>query len=242
LAELDQRFQLAQEPGSLGLSCGDAGVSLAGVPLLRATANGFEPRPANEIGVLMKGAFGRDVDPADCLPRLGVIAEALNRGDLGRAMVAALHLRLPELDWEGAARIARADQALTKYDPDELRDERGRWTTDGASGSEGLEPQPNTLKPTLVSDREAPNGFTDRVCSAARIQCQITTLNDKSRPSYFSQCYEAEDACNFALAVSLLVPNKPIAVIFPDKTVVDINNGVAKVTHVGGTRLSHPLG
>jgi hypothetical protein len=242
LAELDQRFRLVNEPGSLGLSCSDTGLLLAGVPLLRTTAAGLEPRPADEIGALLKSAYGHDVDPTSWSSGLGVVAKALNQGDLGCAMVAALHLRLPELSWEGAARVTRADQALAKYDPDEPRDERGRWTTDGASGSEGLEPQPNTLKPMLVSDREAANGFTDRVCSAARIQCQITTINDKSRPSYFSQCYEAEDVCNFALAISLLVPDKPIGVIFPDKTVVDIKNGVAKVTHVGGARLSQPLG
>jgi hypothetical protein len=80
----------------------------------------------------MKGAFGRDAGRTDLLPGLDVIAQALNQDDLGRAMVAALHLRLPQLSWEGASRIARADQTLTKYDPNEPRDAHGRWTTAGA--------------------------------------------------------------------------------------------------------------
>jgi len=131
LAELDRWFRLTNEPGSLGLSCGDAGVSLAGVPLLRMTAAGFEPRPVDEIGALLKAAYGPGGDKIDPSPGLGVVAEALNQGGVGRAMVAALRLQLPELDWNGAARIAHVDQVLRKYnfDPNEPRDPRGRWTT-----------------------------------------------------------------------------------------------------------------
>ena len=67
----------------------------------------------------MKSAYGRDIGLNRPYPGLEVIAQALNQGDIGRAMVAAVQLRLPDLDEEGAAHIAFADEALTKYDPNE---------------------------------------------------------------------------------------------------------------------------
>jgi hypothetical protein len=36
-------FKLSNHPGSLGLSCGKDGMALAGVTLLRKTANGVAP-------------------------------------------------------------------------------------------------------------------------------------------------------------------------------------------------------
>lgn len=51
-------FRLTNEFGGLGLSCSLAGVSLAGVPLLRRTQAGFVPRPASEIASLLKVPYG----------------------------------------------------------------------------------------------------------------------------------------------------------------------------------------
>jgi hypothetical protein len=133
LAQTERRPQFENKAGGLGLSCTAEGVSLAGVPLLRKTTSGLTPRPMAELAALMKSAYGHDIDPTRPYPGLDVIAQALNQGDIGRAMVAAVHLRLPDLNAKGAAQIARADEALNKYDPDEPRDERGRWTTAGAS-------------------------------------------------------------------------------------------------------------
>jgi hypothetical protein len=133
LALTDRRIQTEHESGGLGLSCTPEGVFLAGVPLLCGTVEGLAPRPMDELAVLMKSAYGHDVDPARSYPGLDVIAKALNRGDLGRAMVAAIHLRLPRLNPASAAHIAFADDALSKFDPHEPRDERGRWTSGGGS-------------------------------------------------------------------------------------------------------------
>ena len=133
MAALEQYFRLANEPGSFGLSCHAGGVSLAGVPLLRKSAKGFAPRPTPEIDALMQCAYGSEADAIKLTRGLDVVAEALNRGDLGRAMIGAVHLRLDELSFGAAARIARADDALAKFDPNELRDDRGRWTT-GVAG------------------------------------------------------------------------------------------------------------
>ena len=71
------------------------------------------------------------VEPDRLTGGLRAVANALNQGDLTRAMIAAVWLGLPPLDWDGAARIAQAQDALEKYDPDEPRDWRGRWTSGG---------------------------------------------------------------------------------------------------------------
>jgi hypothetical protein len=134
LNPFNRNFRLADGADGIGVSCTLEGVALAGVPLLRKTVAGFAARPSAEIGVLIELAFGRDTDPAGVSRGLDVIAEALNRGDLGRAQVAAVRLALPELNLDGAIRIARADETLTKYDPSEPRDAAGRWTMGGGAG------------------------------------------------------------------------------------------------------------
>jgi len=143
LTALSRTFRLANDPGSLGLSCDETGLSLAGVPLLRTTVSGFEPRASIEIEVLMRRAYPGVGDLSSLSSGLWAVAKAFNEGDLAKAMVAATLLRLVDLDWAGAARIAQADDAL-KYDPDEPRDWRGQWT-DGDGDGEPDEVNPDTL-------------------------------------------------------------------------------------------------
>ena len=153
MATTDRHFRLANEPGSLGLSCKESGLALAGVPLLRKTPTGFAPWPVSEINALMKGAYGRDIDGSVLSAGIGAVAEALNRGHLGRATIAALHLRLPELNWNGAARIAKADNILTKYDPNEPRDWHGRWTSDGDTDPDSeAAPSSPLLEPATATE------------------------------------------------------------------------------------------
>jgi hypothetical protein len=128
-------FRLTNEPGGLGLSCSPAGLALAGVPLLAKTAAGFEPRPASEIAILIKAAYGANNGPIQFQSRLEAIAEALNNRDFGLAAIAAVQMRIPELSSESAARVARAEEKLSKYNynPNEPRDWHGRWTSDGSA-------------------------------------------------------------------------------------------------------------
>jgi hypothetical protein len=128
---MTRTFRLTNEPGGLGLSFTDAGVSLAGVPLLYRTRAGFRSRPETEIASLMTAAYG--ADPTRLRSGLGAIARALDSGDLARAAIAAVQTRTPELSNEAAARLADAANDLAKYDPHEPRDWHGRWTRDGAA-------------------------------------------------------------------------------------------------------------
>jgi hypothetical protein len=149
VGHIDRLFRLTNEPGGLGLSCTSTGVSFAGVPLLRKVDTGFVPRPATEIENLIRAACGDNVGAAAVSRSLDAIAHALNQGDLAYAMTTAVLTRLPELDWDSAARLAKAEERLMKYDPDEPRDRHGRWTTDGEAGH----PQEAT-----TSSGEAQNG------------------------------------------------------------------------------------
>jgi len=148
-----QAFRLTNEPGGQGLSCTAEGLSLAGVPLLRKTEAGFEPRPKTETAALFKAAYGDEFDPSRLNSSLVVIARALNDGDLARAMMSTVLTRTPELSTEEILRLRNAEDDLAKYDfnPNEPRNYHGRWTTDGGAGASS----PATAQRGKASGRES---------------------------------------------------------------------------------------
>jgi len=131
-------FRLTNEPGGLGLSCTSAGLSLAGVPLLRKTEAGFAPRAGREIDSLLEAALGAEAASTGLRSSLDLIAQALNRGNLTQATIAAALTRTPELSWEAAVRLANAEEKLSKYDADEPRDWHGRWAAANDTGPVGV--------------------------------------------------------------------------------------------------------
>jgi hypothetical protein len=149
-------FGLSDEPGTLGLSCSQKGLALAGVPLLRHAEHGFVPRSPTEIARLLGAAYDIDADVSAVMAGLAVIARALNGGDTVRAMIAAAQLKLPALDWDGAVRIARADDALPKYSSNQPRDWHGRWTT-GGTGGPAITPQSVSFRPSGQSAEAPPS-------------------------------------------------------------------------------------
>lgn len=162
MAAIRRYFGLSSESGSFGLKCDNGGVWLAGVPLLQMTGTGFMPRPTPKLKALIEKAYGGGIYSKGLFAGLNVVADALNRGNLGRAMIAAVHLRLPELDWDGADRLTHANYNLSKYDPDEPRDWRGRWTIDGGiNPSDSDETNLETLIPAAYNGR-----FHDQVVAS----------------------------------------------------------------------------
>jgi len=158
-------FASLERPGTLGVSCKANGVALAGVPLLRHTKRGFAPRSRSKIQWLISRAYDQDaVDVGDVMVVLGATARALNAGRGRLAKAAALSLGLPELDWDGAVRIAHADDALRKYDPNEPRDWRGRWTNEGLATPSGAMPRnvapPRSKNPLLIDVAARPTDTT----------------------------------------------------------------------------------
>jgi hypothetical protein len=164
-------YRLTNEPEGLGLSCTAAGLSLAGTPLLKRTDSGFAPRPAAEIGLLMKAAYGADADATRLESSLQAIARALNGGELARAAIAAVLTRTPELTQDAARRLAAANDNLAKYDPDQPRDWHGRWTSDDAGGPASSAP--------LAGPEAArqPADSTDRRDAADQAEVSGTTEN-----------------------------------------------------------------
>ena len=151
------RFRLAAGPGVQGLRCDADGLSLAGVPLLRKSAAGFAVRESEEVGALMLAAYGEVFDPDRLARGLRATSSALNRGEVDLAMIAAVHLRLPDLDAEAASRIAAVDDFFAKYDPDEPRDWRGRWTTGGAGSPRPATQRPQAAATPAASETRSPN-------------------------------------------------------------------------------------
>ena len=154
-ATASRRFRLSKD---LGIDCSPGGLTLASVPLLRRTARGFAPRDALEIRWLLEGAYGSIADGDRIIKTVERISSALNQGQFGRAMIKALLLDLPELDWNRAARLAQADDALTKYDENELRDAHGRWAANGNGPNTvhsplGLPPKLSRSPLRLINDR-----------------------------------------------------------------------------------------
>ena len=128
-----RHFSLSEDQASLGPSWTDEGLALAGVTLFQRTSDGFAPRPIEQLEALLKIAYDRDLDPS-VVRGLRVAADSLNRGDTARAMIAALHLRLPALSPDRALRLAQLDGDLAKYNAEQPRDWHGRWTSEGGGG------------------------------------------------------------------------------------------------------------
>jgi hypothetical protein len=120
-------FRLDDAQGS-GLTCDATGLRLAGVALLHKGEGGFAPRAPDEVEALLACAYGEGAVSLSA-SGLETVARALNQGDLAKAMTAAVFLRLPEPTPNGAARLARADELLAKWD--------GQPRSDGGEYGEG---------------------------------------------------------------------------------------------------------
>ena len=140
-----------------GLDCTKDGATLGGVPLLdtRTSPYGrrsFTPRPKGEIAILLRHAYGWRFDAERRLSGLKVVACALNDGNVVKAIIAALHLALPDLDSAARERLF-AGERLNKFnfDPNQPRvpagnAEGGQWTGTGGGGVR-VTPMVHTVRP-----------------------------------------------------------------------------------------------
>ena len=148
-------FRLAKRGGD-GLCCDARGVALGPVALVEAAeANGrhvYRPRPAEEIArtlALVYDPFSAD-DLASRLSGLDVAARALEAGDMAKAAVATVLLKLPLLSADAMAKLA-GDPTLKKYSPDQPRDERGRWTSGGTGAVDASTDDASSTRPVQVA-------------------------------------------------------------------------------------------
>jgi hypothetical protein len=133
--------RLSSNPQEKGLYCGPQGLTLAGYPLLKETAQGFAPRNPSDLQDAFDAAYGDDpgIDSSQYAQGLSSVARSLNKGDLPLAMMGSLMLKLPDIP-KRAGRVATArdhgpKQAL--YNEDQPRDADGRWTADAQDDFDG---------------------------------------------------------------------------------------------------------
>jgi hypothetical protein len=143
-------FKLDQYPAGRGLRCDQDGLFLAGESLLeRDEENRFRPRASDRLRKIFSETYRDTGDWDSRIRSVKVVSDALNNGDMARAMMAAVLMRLPEPN--GPIRIADVDGVLAKagYDPSEPRDERGRWTSGGNESSSSASLQQAFFQPFI---------------------------------------------------------------------------------------------
>lgn len=111
-----------------GFWCDAGGAFLGGVPLLiaRRQADGslrFAPRHENEVARLLHSAYGARFDGNTRMGGLRAVANGLNAGQECRAIIAALHMRLPSLTPLAKIKIEHAER-LIKAEWDENKHPR----------------------------------------------------------------------------------------------------------------------
>jgi hypothetical protein len=93
-------FRLSPMGGGVGVSCDGRGAYVGTVPLLKRQrdANGqqsWAPRPLAELNEALSAHYGLPVDMSTKAPGLNDVASALNRGDVFRAQVGTMQMKLP---------------------------------------------------------------------------------------------------------------------------------------------------
>jgi hypothetical protein len=168
-------FRLTNRGGN-GLCCDLRGVALGPIALVEAAeANGrrvYRVRPAEEVArtlVLAYAPFTSD-DLVRRLSGLDVAARALEAGDIAKAAVATVLLKLPPLSPEAMAKLAH-DPTLKKYNPDQPRvpkgqPDGGQWAreNDGEAassqfpgGGEGIDGS-TAAKPVRIAENNVGTG------------------------------------------------------------------------------------
>lgn len=110
-------------------------------PLIEYRDGIYRVRRREEIAALLAAAYDPPPDVEGLLRKLSLIAADLQRGELGQAMISAVLLGLAELSDDGIARLARTEAMVkANFNPDEPRDQHGRWAGDDADGA--LSPNP----------------------------------------------------------------------------------------------------
>jgi hypothetical protein len=100
--------------GALGLACNGDGLVLGRTPLVERCGGRFVVRDQNEIGRLLRRAYGSDIAPERIMGGLATVAAALNANDRALACIAAVHLRIPDLPNETARNALEAKDAFIR--------------------------------------------------------------------------------------------------------------------------------
>jgi hypothetical protein len=183
--------------GKGGISCDEGGPFVGAVPMLvRTRRNGrdeWRVRDCDDLSKEMTRQFGLPVDMSSKMGGLRAIANALNEGDMARAQIATLLLRIPnppslskgapsrqemiklagELQWGGVLKV--------DWDPDQ----HPRWPA-GAPDSQGGQFAPKgddeigALPISQGTPTRQDNSGPDRTLADTRIQLADAGVSDAS--------------------------------------------------------------
>ncbi len=174
-------FRLDQNPEGRGLRCDGDGLFLGRDTLLQQDEHGnFEARPIAELQKVLGRVYGDETNWDSRVRSVRLVARALNKGDMARAMMTAVLMRLP--DPGGAVRIADVDLlAKAGFDPDEPRDERGRWTSGG--GNESAAPGSSIRDPRVqLADDAMSDAINDPMVEGARHAAALAPQHNAGAP------------------------------------------------------------
>ena len=105
--------------------------------LVRRAAGGYRSLGRGEAAAIQELLFGTGDAPDRLFQICGGIAKALNESQLALAQIAGLRIPVFELDSRQLKELAAAAPLIkANFNPDEPRDEHGRWTGDGGGDSE----------------------------------------------------------------------------------------------------------
>lgn len=149
----DHIWRLRKARGGLGLACAEDGLFLGHSPLLERKGNKLVPRPQAELKRLLARGFGFEVPLDRVTGGLDTVASALNAGELCRARIAAVHLRIPDLPDAFAQLDMQIEDVRLKLDRIAKAAAAGDWDPDKHPRT-GTAPNPGWFAPTEGGDSD----------------------------------------------------------------------------------------
>lgn len=199
-------FKLDQDPRNRGLRCDGDGLFLGRNALLdRDRVGNFQARPTGDLRKIFDGIYRGQTNWESRIRSVRLVANALNKGEMARAMMTAVLMRLPDPD--SSIRIADVDSVLAKagFNSDEARDERGRWTNGGSDGESEI--AGNSSESRVAADPQKPSAVMDsnfrhasvRLTDAGEIEAPDDPVSQASARAV-TATFDADDAPNLVLA------------------------------------------
>jgi hypothetical protein len=174
------------------LTIDEAGLMLRACPLAKRQGNRLQPNEA---------AMAILADPGQ-LATIKKAIKAWNRGEQTLALIALVHLGEPDIKIEAQV---RAELAKAGFDPNEPRDDQGRWTSEGGDGGSGREPASPVLSSDNQDNNHRINGLMPGVEFASyRPDYGQANLPSSEMPSSFSTYYTAPSINSLADAQAIV--------------------------------------
>ncbi len=145
---------LSEQKRGLGLHCAVDGLFLAGTPLLERQTTGFTARQQGDLETVLSRGYGFSVSLDRVMSGLSAVASALTAGDLCRAHIAAVHLRIPDLPDAFARLDMQIEDVALKIDRIAKTTAAGDWNPAGSDWDPdkhprtGAPPNPGWFAPT----------------------------------------------------------------------------------------------